>query len=71
MCGSGGAPKLDRNVIKGNFPRTASPCGPANNALLAKIDQSQITPIIETMPPIALPISSKEVIFAAIEIQSI
>lgn len=70
MCGSGGAPKLDRNVIKGNFPLIASPCGPANNSLLLKIDQSQITPIIETMPLIAHPISSKEVVFVAIEIQS-
>lgn len=70
MCGSGGAPKLDRNVIKENFPLTASPCGPVNNSLLSKIDQSQITPIIETMPPIAHPISSKEKIFVATEIQS-
>lgn len=56
MCGSGSASKLDRNVIKGNFPLTASPCGPANNSLLWEIDQSQITPITETMPLIAHPI---------------
>lgn len=49
MCGSGGAPKLDRNVMKGNFPLTASPCRPVNNSLLSKIDQSQTPPITETM----------------------
>lgn len=70
MCGSGGAPKLDRNVIKENFPLTASPCGPANNSLLSKIDQLQIASITETLSPIAHPISSKEVVFVVAEIQS-
>lgn len=49
MCGSGGAPKLDRNIMKGNFPLAASPCSPVNNSLLSKIDQSQAPQITETM----------------------
>lgn len=49
MCGSGGAPKLDRNIMKGNFPLTASPCSPVNNSLLSKIDQSRAPQITETM----------------------
>lgn len=41
MCGNGGAPQLGRNIVKGIFPVTASPCSPVNTALLSKIDQSQ------------------------------
>lgn len=41
MCGNGGAPQLGRDIVKGIFPVTASPCSPVNISLLSKIDQSQ------------------------------
>lgn len=68
MCGSGSAPKLDRNIMKGIFPVTASPCSPVNISLLSKIDQSQTHRQLRLWQFLIMqPISSKDMTLVTIE----